>query len=291
MYSSIPTEAGMRLAIAQTYGLPFTPQPLETLNEIYHIYDTAQVSDTDTYQAQWIAIGNRGHQGIVGADNEVDILERPHRITDGSLYGMFPWIIRPVNNDLPPTVRDGFGLRVLIQVGSSKYWGYYLRRLDLSSTVIQSKVNTTTNGVTVSQPYVPNQQTLTPQPPVMDNNGIVVTDGSSITVNALNITTLSANDIAELINVATILYSDPNRAFLTEVAVVSGIRKSVNLLDASLQPISGQAYNECLRAICINFTPIMFPAVYNQDQFVLTLDLGTNVPLFGPDTAVVQTGN
>lgn len=290
MLTTVKTIYGGLLQTCNMLGIPYVPPVNSTLNEIWNVHVNSQIAANDRFAAQYLCIGNGGHRWTVDG-NAIPYPETiPHEMTDGSLYKHLPFVMRPVNADLSQTDRARYGLRVLLTVAGVKYWAYFLRRLDLTNTTPQAKLTQTTNGVAVDTAFVPDNSTLTPQQPQVDNNGVISTNGQFGSVAAIVETIFTAEDTAELLNVAEILYGRQELAIVSEIGLVSAIRKAVALLTITGAEDTGNNYYEALRATVMDYIGADWSAYNNQNGFTLTLNLGTSDPMFGTTQLTVQAG-
>lgn len=290
MLTTTKTIYGGMLQTCNFLGKQYIPANNTTLNEIWNIHDQAAVAVNDRFVAEYFSIGHGGHRYITGAEGIPYLKSLPHKGTDGSLYRPLPFLLRPINDDIGPTERARYGMRVPVEIEGVWYWAYYLRRLDLSTTTPQMKITTITDGVASDVAFVPDNSTLTPAQPEMSNTGVISTDGRYITVSAIVSVIMNAEEIAELINAVEIMFGVPELSMISEIGIVSAIRKAVPLLDENLAEQSGLTYYEALRATLVNYVGADFNANLNRDQFSMTLDMGTSDPTFGNSDSVVIPG-
>lgn len=262
-------------------NIPYTAPAGTTLNERWNIHHNTAIGGNDRMVSEFLSIGNRGHYSTTVSGISVNKYN-PHKATDAGMYNAIPFVLRPINADLGDVERQRYGMRVPVTISSVKYWAYYLMRLNLASTTPEMRITTIVDGVTTSTPFVPNQDNLTPTPPLIPNDAIQTANGQYATVNAMVQHVLSESDIEELINAVEIMYGDGDLAVITELAIVSAIRKQVARLDENRQAMSGGLqYWEALRATIVNFMGADFSAAMNTGTFGMNIDLGTSDPLFG----------
>jgi hypothetical protein len=290
MLTTVKTIYGGLLQTCNMLGIPYVPPTNSTLNEIWNIHVNTPVAANDRFAAEYFCIGNGGHRYTVDG-NLIPYPETvPHEMTDGSLYKHLPFVLRPVNSDLAQVDRARYGMRVLVTIAGVKYWAYYLRRLDLSNTTPQAKITQNTNGVSSDTAFIPDNSTLTPVQPQVDSNGVISTNGQFGSVSALVETAFTPADTAELLNVAEILFGRQELAIVSEIGLVSAIRKPVPLYDVNGAELTGNNYYEALRATVMDYIGADWSAYNNQNGFTLTLNLGTSDPMFGTTQLTVQSG-
>lgn len=288
MLNTVKTIYSGMISTCSELGVPYTPQALSTINEIWNIHHATPPGAGDRHKLEYIAIGNGGHRYVTGPDNIPYPSEIPHLGTHGGAYRFLPFIMRPATpgNDLSPVERSKYAMRALITVGGLQYWAYYLRHVSTVGVTPEPKITTIVNGVSTDAPFVPDNSTLTPTPIEIPSSGGTTTNGEFVTVSAPLTIVFSAEDIAELINVAEIIYGIPNLAIISEFMCVSAIRKSVSLLDTSLNPIVGN-YDEALRAQVTSFVEAKYDAYANQGGFEVKLNVGVSDPLFNSSQMTV----
>ncbi len=139
------------------------------------------------------------------------------------LFEPLPFRVVPVNEDLDPSERELYRMRVLKTVGSDQYWCYYLKKLSITDNSVKIIETDLTTGVeTEVDSFDPNH--LNPIPSETTAEAAVQGETStSVVVNAeLNIT---GEEVIEGIN---ILYSgNLLRAKVSELGIYSGEDKII----------------------------------------------------------------
>ena len=268
-----------------------TPTANTTINELFNVHHQTNPSSTDPQTSlSYFCIGNGGHRFDTNSDGLTKSSPIPHGAYDAGLYNYLPFIMRISTNDLTPTEKLSYGMRVPVTVGGVLYWAYYLKKIDTSSVTADLKRIVVTNGVKTISAFVPDNSNLTPQPPTIPSNGVITTDGTFLAVTSTLDLSLSVNDAVELSNVASILYNNPDYAIISEIGLVSAITKSVSLLNASGQPAGAGNYFEALQATITSFTSTYHQLSYGNQGVDIFLDLGATEPLFGPTITTVGGG-
>jgi len=270
-------------------GLPHVPPANTTINELFNIHNQTNTLSTEIPSLSFFCIGNGGHRWQVNGDGIGKTSPIPHRAYDAGLYRYLPFVLRPANNDLTTLERNNYAMRVPITVDGTVYWAYYLKTFDKTSISSQLKQIVVLNGIKTVSAFVPNNGNLTPQVPTIPSNGAITTDGTYLAVTSTLDLSLTVDDATELSNVADILYNDPDLAIISEIGLVTGIRKSVSLLTTSGQVGTGNYY-EALKAQIASYTNTYHQMSYGNQGIDLFLDLGATEPLFGPTVTSVQNG-
>jgi hypothetical protein len=269
-------------------GLQHVPPANTTINELFNIHNQTNTTSADIPSLSYFCIGNKGHRWEVNGDGMGKTSPIPHRAYDAGLYNYLPFVMRLATNDLTTQERAKYGMRVPKTIDNVLYWCYYLKKFDKTNISSQLKIITVVNGVKTVTPFVPDNSNLTPQIPQIPNNGAITTDGTFLAVTSTLDLSLSAADATELSNVATLLYNDPDLAIISEIGLVTAITKSVALLNAAGQPVSGN-YFEALKAQISSYTNTYHQMSYGNQGIDLYLDLGATEPLFGPTVTSVQS--
>lgn len=266
---------------------PYIPDHKTTVNEIFNIHYNKVPTATELHSLQYFCIGNKGHFATTAGDGFTNIAYYKHKPQDAGLYNFIPFVIRPENADLSTSERLQYGMRVPITVGTglsaAVYWAYYFKKLDTSNLIPQKKIKTTINGVSNYSPFVADEANLTPLPSVPSNSQVNTSDGTSYEVVTVLDVSISPLDAEEIRNACQIIYGDANRAVISEIGVVSAIKKSVELLDKNLATTTG-TYFEAIRAIITDFVSTYHSLVESSNGVDLKLNLGASEPLQGTTT-------
>ena len=271
------TVYGAYLQTCMLENLPYTMAASSTLNEKFGILAGVAPAAGEIPSQQYWAIGNGGHRfenTTAGIPKPVDVI---HKSTDAALFNHLPFVLREPNNDLGAVERAKYGLRTTVTYNSVKYIAYYLKRFDLSAVVPKMLYKTIgADGTAAYTDFIPDSSNLNPVPQELSNTGVNVTDGRYVSATALTQVKLDANDIAELQNVANIIYGDPDLAIVSEIAICSGIDK---IIDAGG---NGQATFNFLEVIAVQvctFMNVFWLAKYANSELTSDLDVGATEPL------------
>lgn len=279
---------GAQLQSNLLFGLPHNPPANSTLNETYDIYDQLDLLDAEVPSLNYYAIGNKGHR-LVNAAWGGKTSTIGHGAGDAGVYQALPFVIRPAASDLDATTRAKYGMRVPIDIGGTMYWAYYLKRIDKSNLSSELKLTTVNEGIKTTTTFSPDNSNLTPTPPELPNSGVITSNGSMLSVVTVLDISLDANDVAEIVNAADILFGDPEAAIISEIAMVTAYPKVVNLLTVNRTSTSG-TYVEAIKAQTAAFAGSSHQLTSANNGIKMTLNMGASEPLFGPTFTTVTVG-
>ena len=122
--------------------------------------------------------------------------------------------------------------------------------------------------------FSPDEKDLSPAAPPMTNSGVYVSTGDYIRCAATRTLSMTADDIKEYINVCTILYCSPDYAFVSEIALCTGVDRVItgDLNGAEIR------YKE---AICVQAYGYVagYEELSNKTSMTMTLDIGASETL------------
>lgn len=269
---------GIRLQDFKLLNLGYSLVPNSTLNELFNIQAGVNVPTGQYPSLGYLAIGNGGHTMQVAADGLSYPQLYTHQPGDCALINHIPFVIVPANNDLSPTQMQNYGMRVPMTVNGVNYVAYYLLKLNLTNTTIQTLENTVNDGVTTSVPWVPTTANLHPTPVVASNTGAVSTSGQYLSVQAVITVTLAASDIANILNVATVLFGNSNLAIISEAALCAGYPLTVS---GSAVGGGTVTYTESIGTILCSSMSAFYSLPSLNDNLTLTFDVGGAESLYG----------
>ena len=262
--------------------LPYAISPNSTLNQKFGIQATLVPDISVLPSLGYYAIGNGGHQFTLGTSGtSTAAISKPepvqHRGTDAALYNHTPFVLRLLTNDLTAAAMLQYALRRIETHNGVQYAAYYLKRLVLTEVTPAMEYVTVSNGISNVSAFIPTSANLNPIPPALSSTGVNIVSGDYVSATAkLNII-LSTDDIAELINVAMVLYNDANYAIISEIALCSGVDKIVT------SPVAGNAtinFKEAIAVQVLSFVNTFFPLNYSGNSCELLLDVGCSEPVF-----------
>lgn len=182
--------------------------------------------------------------GIGGCFNvSVGNLSQPYPAlaTDMDLYIPIPFRCVPVEQDLSPTDRAAYRIRIRKTINGSDYFLYYLKTITFNQSTVQL---TETDPVTgLQSPYVLDYSNLTPTPPTVNTSGTVTSSETEVNVSVTSSLQLTGSEVVEAINV---LYNgDLRYARISELGLYSGQDRVITGLDVNGNSIS---YTEAVLA-------------------------------------------
>lgn len=271
MENIVRTVTGAYLQTCQLLGVPVVIAPHTTLNEKFGIHQDVQITDTEVPRARYVTIGNGGHRMVLGVNN----IGRPepvqHRPTDGALFNHLPFVLRETTNDLSSAERSKYRLRRLEDHAGVTYVAYYAKVLDLTNSVPQMERKTVSDGSTFSTAYEATISDLTPSPPNLSSTGVVTTSGEYVSATAKVPFTMNEVDITEFMNVCNVIYGDTNYAMLSEIALCSGVDRTVMGTFSGLT----SAYTDTIGMQVISFINAFFALKFSNSGVNVTFDVGS----------------
>lgn len=267
---------GMALQTATHLRIPFTVMPNTTMNELLSI-QVNEKPDFGVYPALgYLSLGNGGLVADISGDGTLVMMPKVFKATSAALYNPLPLILRSIGNDLPPADRAKYALRRIEQRNGVSYIAYYLKRIDMTNVKVGVFLTTVVNGVKSTVPYLPDSSVLHPVAPMTGNPGVITADGTYVSASAPLDIVIDPADTAELMNVFTIIYNNPNAAIISEMALCSGLDKNVSVTDPG-----GSAFN-MLEAIAVQVNDLVnigAPLNFNADGVKFSIDIGAAEPM------------
>jgi hypothetical protein len=276
MEQTTRTAWGAYLQTCLLLNLPWSLMTDTTLNEKFNVQAGVAPASGVIPTQRYYCIGNGGATISVGSNGVTAPSPLQHEATDAALFNHLPFIMRPVASDLSASQMAQYALRVVQTYNGTAYACYYLRRIDFTNVAAQIQMNTVTNGQTTTTPYVANTANLNPTPPATSSGSVSTVSGDYLTAAAILGLSFSAQDAAELVNCANIIYGDPRYAIISEVGLVSGVDSVVQVA------ASGGSFNmtECISAQINSFIDTFIPMNYMNNGTTINLNVGSTEPLF-----------
>lgn len=293
--------AGAYFQLAKAIGAPIIPPANSTLTELINNPDAVPFqpavptagmefpddfnyqTDSPNMRMQYLAIGSGGHYSVVNASTKRSRMDsKPYSPRQTGFFDIMPFVVRDTDNDLDAEQRKRYRGRKVITVNGVNKIAYFYRHIDLSSAAITQTIVKKDKGVITSVPYKPTITDLIPPDPVVSG----VSDGSYIrTLIALDIT-FTAEEAAWLREVAEIWYGDANEAIVSEIAICSGVDKTITkryplLGNQTPQPVAS-SLKEAV-GIQINVIESLYHAMtFSNGSVTEKVYIGTEDPLYGP---------
>lgn len=265
------------LQSTQLSGLAFAMVPYTTLNEKFSVLAGVAPSQTDMPRLKYLAIGNGGHDLVVGAGGVAKIKPSQYKTTNAALYNHLPFALKLPEADFSDADRAKYGLRRLEAHNGTNYIAYYLRRIDFTSVQVGMNYHTVNSSGEVVTPFIPDSTNLNPVKPPLSSTGVNLVSGDYVSASAPVNISFSANDVAELINVAEIIYSDADYAIISELGLVSGVDKVASSPGVGAGTVQ---QNEVICAQLCTMINVFYQLNFNNQGIEVDLDLGATEPLF-----------
>ena len=280
VFESVRTIIGNENKIRRELGLPYSITPNSTLNEYLKINQNVSPPSTTIPTIGYYCIGYGGIS-MQNCTNNQDVLPFPkvfqHRADDTGLFKMVPFVMREINNDLTPQERAKYALRREENFKGVKYYAYYLKRLDLSRTQISTQIITKqADGSFTNTEFNPRDSNLKPQPQeltVGEENVLKATYARSVAQVPVN---FGKQDVEEIYNVFNILHGDPMTAVISEIGLVSGIDKTVEVVTSS----GRSQFTEVIAAQIAHINRTIQYLGANTGGFESIFNLGINEPIW-----------
>lgn len=276
MQLTVRTLYGMYLQNVAHNGVPLTEIEFSTLNERLEILPKVPVPNLSYPKLQYFVIGNGGHDSIISANGIAINVPRQKTALDASLYNIRPFIIRDVNNDLPPHQRALYCLRKEETYNGKRYIAYYGRRLDTAAATTELVMLTALeDGTTQIDPItkILSRSNLYPQPQVLSPTGVNTLKGKYVRTMTHYRIDFSEEQVQELVNVANIINDDPREAIISEIGLVAGVDKPIRLDDNT-------HYDEVVRATICHHAAVFKSAMYDDAGFHFNVATGASDPLW-----------
>jgi hypothetical protein len=263
-------------------GLPFSFPEFTTLNQHLSIQRDTVPATTDRPSLGYYVWGNKGHAMIVGADNIPLNEVVQHRATDAGLYGQLPFVLRETNQDLTATERVKYVLRRQETRNGVAYYAYYGRRLDKSNLTVNMYLTEVQDGVANTTPFVPKQSNLTPTPQQMSNTATNLINADYVSARARMLLAMTETEVAEMLNVAKVIYDDERYAIVSEIGMCTGVDKNINA------PAFGGGsfqFAEVIGCQIAAHVAVFNPLLQTNTGVKIEMDVGVNEPLYALSAA------
>lgn len=271
MDNIVRSAAGADLQTHQLTGKPMVTQPNSSLNQKFNIQPNTVLADTDIVSMQYVTIGCGGHAFLTDASGTPYPEPIQHQPTHAGLYKHLPFVLRLPNADLTDTERLRYRLRRLEQHNGVTYVAYYAMMLDLTETSPALELRTVQDGVVTSTPFSYTLDNLNPTAPTV-TAGSTWTTGGDYTASTAKVNfSLSTTDIAELLNVANVIFGNDNLAIVSEIGLSHGVDRPVT---GDFNGVS-QTYTEVIGCQITNFVSAFISAKFTNSVYNLALDVGS----------------
>lgn len=272
---TIRTIYAAHLATCKAMGRPFTVLPNSTLNQKFNLHKDEAPRLNEYPVIAYVGIGNNGSTYELDTSNFLLTKPIPHLPRHAALYNHIPFIVRTVDNDISAEERTKYRMRVPFSVAAVNYVGYYLRKLTLEDVIPGVELRNVTEGSISTSVFQPQESDLSPVHPDLRNVGVNNPDGDYLISTAKVNLTLGQDDINNIMEACNIIYGDPRYAFINEIALCSGI-------DRTLQGTFGNVtsnYTDVVAAQVNSFISQSHALTENTTEVALRFDIGSSEAL------------
>lgn len=246
-----------------------------TLNQKLGINADIDLAAGEIPSVKYLAIGNGGHDFIVGANGRPKWDTVLHEPRHTALYNQLPFVLRLPANDLPSADRRKYRLRRMETHGGVQYVAYYLRVLDVSQTAPILELRHIEDGITTASAYSPTIEDLNPVPPVISTGSLVTATADYVASTAKVPFVMTPSEVTEFMDAVRIIEGEDGYAIISEVATVSGVDRAVQ------GTFFGQSvsYTEAIRAQITAFISSAWVMESQTDGITMNIDVGNVEPL------------
>jgi|JFJP01.1.fsa_nt_gi hypothetical protein len=270
MDNNTRTIYGAYLQTCALLGLNVDIKANTTLNQKLALFENEIFIAKEYPTIKYVTIGNGGHNASIGANGIPLINPIPHSPRHSGLYNQIPFLIREIGNDITPSERLKYRLRVIRVFDTVSYICYFGRALDLTDIEAKIELRNNTNGVITSSLFTPLLSDLNPVRPVIPANGNISSTGDYIATTAQIKFTMESNEIDELTNACNIIYGDEAYAFISEIGLCTGVDRSLMGNFNGVQI----SYTEAIGVQIVNFINTAVPVYALNNTFEFITDVG-----------------
>lgn len=245
-----------------------------TFNEHLGIAESLRLEDMEYTSLKGIMIGDGAHQIAQTDSRKVYTQPIKHKPRQTNLYNTIPFVLRREDDDLTLEQQKGYGLRIRIEVKGTFYIAYYLKRIVNDNDNIALSRVTVVDGTEQTDAITFTSDDASPTPPSLNlDNQTPVHLLDEDYVSADNILTIPFTefDVQELLNVSKILDGIDNQAIFSELAIVHGVDRNVQVAGPS-----GEAYtfNEVAVAQAVTYVSEYHSYASKLDSETITINVG-----------------
>lgn len=275
MKKSTRTIYGATIAAAQRTDEALPIFQNSTLNEKFDVFKNELPVGKELPLVNYLAIGLNGRVVELTANGLYKSTAREYEPSWASLLKHIPFIMRPIENGLTASERANYRMRRIEEHDGQVYECYYLRMQDLSAHPLRVEKRVVNNGIVTPSAWQPTLADLNPVPRSPNPNQVMTTGNDYLSVSKKVPVVFTPNDIQEIMNCSNIIYGSPDYANVSELAVVSGIERTL------VGDFNGTArdYKEVVYAQVCDFVKTFFSCPDSLDGATVNLDIGSNEPL------------
>ena len=254
---------GNLVQLHQIFGIPITTaSAYSTLNQKFGFQPNAVLNAGDDIITQYVAIGNGGAFPTVNAQGALKMTSSQHLTSHSGLYNQQPFVVRPVSNDLSPAEREKYRGRVEFTKNSINYAAYYLMKINqaqITTPVLEQREIVESNGITSVNitAFSHTQNDLTPVAVQLTNTQTMQVGSKYIAASCMVPFGMTADQYVEYTNACAIMFGDTGYESITDIALVSGV-------DRTVTTAGGLTYIEAIQArVMTSYPSILTPTTMN----------------------------
>lgn len=285
MQKIVPTQLSNYLQVSSFLDTPFQQFEDTTLNQKFDIQAGALLPPGSRPALKFYTIGIGGH-GYTMGPNSIPLSQViDHSSGDAGLYRHLPFVLRPINDDLTAGKRSRYCLRKIVKVDGTNYVAYYGKRLNMTGVIPKMTKRTIVDDQTVIEEYVYTEANLSPTPPEIPNTGAVTTSNEYLATSAVIPMPFTEADVAELYNVAEILFGDRRMAVISEFGFCTAVDADVSINT----PAGAVTFKETICAQIATIISGHYEMIYNSKGFDFNLEVGAVQPLLATNQIPTMT--
>lgn len=275
MQKIVPTQLSNFLQVSNYIGTEFIKHDNTTLNQKFDIQAASQLPPNTTPSLKCFTIGIGGHSYTMGPNNIPLSQTVDHSSGDAGLYHHIPFVIRAVNDDLTSSERARYCLRRMEEHDGVNYYAYYGKYLNMAGVRPRMTKRTISDDQVVIDEYVYTEENLSPVPPAIPNTGAVTTSNEYLATTAVIPMPFNEQDVAELYNVAEVIFGDRRLAIISEFGFCTG-----HVTDVSINTPSGPVtFKEVIGCQISAIISGHYELIFNSRGFDFSLEVGAVQPL------------
>lgn len=254
-------------------GIPYEPLPNSTINQKFNIFpDELPVAGEYPYM-RYLAIGRDGSKMSVSTSGDPIPVQKEHSSRDGGMFRYTPFVVRRLEEDLNPTQRARYRMRVPFTSKSGvAYVAYYLLAIDIRHVKPVVELRHVEDGKVTSVEFEPERGDLDPVYKPISNINKNDPNGDCLISTAKIEIILDNNDVQEIIHGFEVIDGDASGARITEFATVNGI-------DRKKDAVFGTARGTYTEVVCASMHSYIWKYELlnsSTDELKIVLDVGSS---------------